>query len=544
MNYDIACEDPRLIVNPCIVDIALHSECYFLGGVRHSIDDDMRFRLADGESPSKVLHLPFVNSYIDVIERFDGLKPVKSKVNRVVVGSDPFLDNSYFVSSDGEIESIYTFVPCAKCNVCSSKMMSSYVQRCQFALQESDTEAFFVTLQYNDAHLPECGSLDIRDIQLFQKKLKSAVSRLWRYYATSSIDLDDLSALKSKWRSVGRNLKFIYSGEFGSESDRPHWHVLIFGFPPFLPSSGTWSVAFDTILRHQLVMYAWRDSVRKDNGLFESFLEYRIKYPKVFYRSAYYDPYSKGYINMSEVESAKACSYALKYSFKHFSDGCSSIYGCSNNLGVAFARSKFDELVKSPDHKITFKSILTGCVSSVNLCGYYLKKLFPSDSVLVPVKLRKAFRDVIVTSAKLLNNRFVIGSVRKWTIRIRDFCRSKFPFLDFSYKCLDFGKYHSGDLFYDYKYSSDDILTGLSFIRPKLRCSPHIRYLIFESFSFLESCYKEILSIDFVYDYFLKMSNLRNWFFSQFQKRSRSEVLVSGIDFAEVMSHYKAISIL
>ena len=61
----------------------------------------------------------------------------------------------------------------------------------------------FVTLTYDDDHLPPYGSLRYRDVQLFHKKL----------------------------RHLGK-FRFFAVGEYGSELSRPHYHVCYFGAFP------------------------------------------------------------------------------------------------------------------------------------------------------------------------------------------------------------------------------------------------------------------------------------------------------------------------
>lgn len=60
----------------------------------------------------------------------------------------------------------------------------------------------FITLTYDDDHLPEGGSLVKRDFQLFMKRLRKARDEKVRFYAC---------------------------GEYGEKSGRPHYHALIFG---------------------------------------------------------------------------------------------------------------------------------------------------------------------------------------------------------------------------------------------------------------------------------------------------------------------------
>lgn len=62
----------------------------------------------------------------------------------------------------------------------------------------------FLTLTFADEHLPENYSVDVRDLQLFMKRLrKETYPRLIRFYAV---------------------------GEYGDLSGRPHYHALIFNY--------------------------------------------------------------------------------------------------------------------------------------------------------------------------------------------------------------------------------------------------------------------------------------------------------------------------
>lgn len=69
----------------------------------------------------------------------------------------------------------------------------------------------FVTLTYDEDHLPADGSLIPRHLQLFIKRLRKAA-------ATSGTVL----------QRAGRGIRFFASGEYGDVSGRPHYHALLF----------------------------------------------------------------------------------------------------------------------------------------------------------------------------------------------------------------------------------------------------------------------------------------------------------------------------
>jgi len=65
----------------------------------------------------------------------------------------------------------------------------------------------FLTLTYDDDHLPEGGTLVKKDISAFCKRLHNRLLR-----------------------ARGYGIRFYYSGEYGETYGRPHYHAIIFGF--------------------------------------------------------------------------------------------------------------------------------------------------------------------------------------------------------------------------------------------------------------------------------------------------------------------------
>lgn len=92
-------------------------------------------------------------------------------------------------------------VPCGKCEGCHEARAAEWAARMHH-------EAFywehscFVTLTYDDEHLPEYGSLKKKHVQDFMK----------RYREFS-----------------GRKIKYVLSGEYGEIFGRPHYHCALYG---------------------------------------------------------------------------------------------------------------------------------------------------------------------------------------------------------------------------------------------------------------------------------------------------------------------------
>lgn len=94
-------------------------------------------------------------------------------------------------------------VPCGQCIKCRLEYSRQWAMRCMHEASLHEENAF-ITLTYDDDHLPLLGSLRKRDYQLFMKRLRS--------------------------RYRDRRIRFYHCGEYGERSKRPHYHALLFGF--------------------------------------------------------------------------------------------------------------------------------------------------------------------------------------------------------------------------------------------------------------------------------------------------------------------------
>ena len=118
----------------------------------------------------------------------------------------------------GECFPLYMVVPCGKCICCRHTKRNEYAARVTLECNENLLHTpLFLTLTYNDWHLPtvEADShhyiptLRRDDIQLFIKRLRKRLS-------------DD---------GLDSSFKYVYCGEYGTKFKRPHYHMVIIGFP-------------------------------------------------------------------------------------------------------------------------------------------------------------------------------------------------------------------------------------------------------------------------------------------------------------------------
>lgn len=124
------------------------------------------------------------------------------------VESDEKLYRSYRQKEwwiDGEISIQYLELPCGQCTGCRLERSRSWAVRCVHEAQMHD-ENCFLTLTYDDDHLPSDGSLVKRDLTLFWKRLRKEIDPI--------------------------RIRYFACGEYGSQFERPHYHACVFGWSP------------------------------------------------------------------------------------------------------------------------------------------------------------------------------------------------------------------------------------------------------------------------------------------------------------------------
>lgn len=95
-------------------------------------------------------------------------------------------------------------LPCGQCVGCRGDRAAAWQVRCMHEAQVHGASCF-LTLTYSDEALPQDNSVKLRDVQLFMKRLR---------------------------KRFGSGIRFFACGEYGEQTFRPHYHVLIFGWDP------------------------------------------------------------------------------------------------------------------------------------------------------------------------------------------------------------------------------------------------------------------------------------------------------------------------
>lgn len=93
-------------------------------------------------------------------------------------------------------------LPCGRCIGCRLERSRQWAVRIMHEASLNDDNCF-ITLTYDDVHLPSDGSLRKRDFQLFMKRFR---------------------------QECGERIRYFHCGEYGEDFSRPHYHACIFGF--------------------------------------------------------------------------------------------------------------------------------------------------------------------------------------------------------------------------------------------------------------------------------------------------------------------------
>lgn len=100
-------------------------------------------------------------------------------------------------------------VPCGRCLGCLQERSRQWAVRLMHE-NKLHEDSGFLTLTYDEEHVPRDGSLRPRDFTLFMKRLR---------------------------KEFGEGIRYFQCGEYGERLERPHHHALLFGlrFPDLRP---------------------------------------------------------------------------------------------------------------------------------------------------------------------------------------------------------------------------------------------------------------------------------------------------------------------
>ncbi|ALS03675.1 VP4 [Gokushovirus WZ-2015a] len=103
---------------------------------------------------------------------------------------------------DESFSGIPVTIPCGRCSGCRLERSRQWAMRCLHEKRMHKMSSF-ITLTYDDDHLPDGNTLVLSDLQNFMKRLR---------------------------KITGDGLRFYACGEYGEYTARPHYHVLLLNY--------------------------------------------------------------------------------------------------------------------------------------------------------------------------------------------------------------------------------------------------------------------------------------------------------------------------
>ena len=313
-----------------------------------------------------------------------------------------------FDPETGVFYPMFIEVLCGHCALCRDKKTRDWKFRALCESIESPNTTYFVTLTYNNKYYPRYG-VHKEAIQLFMKRLRIKLSRL----------------------GIEHNIKYFAVGEYGKNSGRPHYHLLLWNFPDDLKEffPGITSVL-------HFIEECWSVYMRDDDGnwYYPDGSRTPAREPFGF---AYCKPCDKG-----------AYGYVMKYMRKQFKapKGMNStFYLASHFIGASYCERYKDFYRSHPEHlDISAVDPLLGGIVTVPLPSYFVNKYFPNISSQVPKPLRDAFSLFV----ELLNKRYslltaFVTSDEDWLNAYPTLTPSEHQVLDIYFPVLhgcDFGR--------------------------------------------------------------------------------------------------------
>lgn len=121
-------------------------------------------------------------------------------------------------------------VPCNNCMGCKLERARQWSIRMMHEARFHPANSF-LTLTYNDQNVPQSYGLQLRDLQLFMKKLRKFLEPT--------------------------RIRFFACGEYGDLNGRPHYHAIIFGFDAADKKFLEYSESGEAIYRSEALQQLW-----------------------------------------------------------------------------------------------------------------------------------------------------------------------------------------------------------------------------------------------------------------------------------------------
>lgn len=190
-------------------------------------------------------------------------------------------------------------VPCGQCMSCRILRREEWVLRLQHEMLQWQS-SMFVTLTYDEGHLPDNSTLVRSDLTRFFKRLRRRLP-------------------------ADRPIKYFAAGEYGSQSGRPHYHCIIFGLDYL-------SLVDRAIVADSWQLCDWQALGRRPYGdVNAQSMRYVVSYleDKTYGTDAQYAEYTESHRipPYHVVSHGLGAVYARSHADEMARDGCCTVHG-------------------------------------------------------------------------------------------------------------------------------------------------------------------------------------------------------------------------
>nr|QJB20276.1 MAG: replication initiator protein [Microvirus sp.] len=115
-------------------------------------------------------------------------------------------------------------VPCGQCIGCRLERSRQWAIRCVHEAKSHEDNCF-ITLTYDNKHLPVNRSLDKSHFQKFMKRFRKFLNEnIWVPKQKKFMRRHEVT------RYLAPKVRFFHCGEYGEKNSRPHYHACVFGY--------------------------------------------------------------------------------------------------------------------------------------------------------------------------------------------------------------------------------------------------------------------------------------------------------------------------
>ena len=251
-------------------------------------------------------------------------------------------------------------IDCRRCKECRLDYAKQWALRCMLEYQSCDCVGCFITLTYDNEHLPSYDLADCsKDFQDFMKRLRKKFDGR----KTFLIPILDKETGEITNKEVNP-IRYYHCGEYGAMNGRPHHHAILFNFDFPDKKLHRKRNGYDVYYSKELLKL-WSEPIKRQETykyIIPNSINKRTGEPRYKTRTRTVTDYiPKGKVEIGTV-TFKSCSYVARYICKkqygaesqsHYGDNKPEYVTMSRNPGIGkfWFDKYFEDLYKRDSYK-------------------------------------------------------------------------------------------------------------------------------------------------------------------------------------------------